>query len=25
MLIARFWLRSPFFRVQRESDPGVTG
>jgi amino acid transporter len=24
MLIARFWLRSPFFQVQRESDPGVT-
>ena len=22
MLIARFWLRSPFFQVQRESDPG---
>ena len=22
MLVARFWLRSPFFQVQRESDPG---
>ena len=23
MLVARFWLKSPFFQVQRESDPGV--
>jgi hypothetical protein len=22
MLVARFWLRSPFFQVRRESDPG---
>jgi hypothetical protein len=24
MLVSRFWLRSPFFGVQRESDPGQT-
>jgi amino acid transporter len=23
MLVARFWLRSPFFQVARESDPGA--
>jgi amino acid transporter len=23
MLVARFWLRSPFFQVQQESDPGL--
>ena len=23
MLVARFWLRSPFFQFQRESDPGA--
>ena len=22
MLVARFWLRSPFFQVRPESDPG---
>ena len=24
LLVARFWLRSPFFQIARESDPGVT-
>jgi amino acid transporter len=24
LLAARFWLRSPFFQIERESDPGVT-
>jgi amino acid transporter len=24
MLVARFVLRSPFFKIQRESDPGIT-
>jgi amino acid transporter len=24
MVVSRFWLRSPFFGVQRESDPGQT-
>jgi amino acid transporter len=24
MVVSRFWLRSPFFQVQRESDPGRT-
>jgi hypothetical protein len=24
MVVSRFWLRSPFFGVHRESDPGQT-
>jgi hypothetical protein len=24
LAVSRFWLRSPFFAVPRESDPGLT-